>query len=114
MSTHAGKRIVELSKDHKPSEPDEQKRIYAAGGEVYQGQIPLMSGDPYYTGGMTLMGPCRVMPGRLSVSRTIGDAEAKLTKYGGNPNVIISDPEIYSFKIQDNMDFILLASKLCS
>jgi len=31
-----------------------------------------------------IVGPLRVLPGRLSVSRTFGDAEAKLPKYGGN------------------------------
>jgi len=40
------------------------------------------------------MGPLRVFPGWLSVSRTFGDVEAKLLKYGGNPNVVIADPEI--------------------
>ncbi len=38
--------------------------------------------------------PARVLPGRLSVSWAIGDAHAKLKKLGGNPRVIISDPEI--------------------
>jgi protein phosphatase 2C family protein 2/3 len=32
-----------------------------------------------------VVGPLRVLPGRLSVSRTFGDAEAKLIKTGGNP-----------------------------
>ena len=45
------------------------------------------------------MGPLRVLPGRLSVSRTFGDAEAKLEQYGGKPNVVIAEPEIKSFKI---------------
>jgi protein phosphatase 2C family protein 2/3 len=40
------------------------------------------------------VGPLRVLPGRLSVSRTFGDAEAKISKFGGNPKVVISDPEI--------------------
>lgn len=50
----------------------------------------------------------RVLPGRLSVSRTFGDAEAKITRYGGNPNVVIADPEIKSFKITKDHDFIVL------
>lgn len=54
------------------------------------------------------MGPFRVEPGRLSVSRTIGDIEAKDPRYGGVPGVVISTPEIRSFKIQDNYDFIVL------
>lgn len=41
----------------------------------------------------------RVLPGRLSVSRTFGDAEAKFPEFDGNPKVIIAEPEITSFKI---------------
>lgn len=44
--------------------------------------------------GGEVCGPHRVIPGRLSVSRAIGDAHAKLKKMSGNPNVIISEPEI--------------------
>lgn len=36
----------------------------------------------------------RVFPGRLSVSRTFGDIEAKNPRFGGNPNVIVCDPEV--------------------
>lgn len=54
------------------------------------------------------MGPYRVFPGRLSVSRTIGDIEAKNAKFGGNPNVVVSTPEIKCFKIRNNYDFIFL------
>ena len=54
------------------------------------------------------MGPHRVFPGRLSVSRTFGDIEAKLTKYDGNPAVVIAEPDITQFKIRNNYDFIVL------
>ena len=54
------------------------------------------------------MGPYRVIPGRLSVSRTFGDIEAKIAKFEGNPNVIIANPDIKSFRIQDDHDFIVL------
>lgn len=40
------------------------------------------------------MGPIRVLPGRLSVSRTFGDPEAKLAYRGGNMNVVKAEPEI--------------------
>jgi len=53
-------------------------------------------------------GPLRVFPGRLSVSRTFGDIEAKKPRYGGNQNVIVCEPEIISFKIKDNFDFFLI------
>lgn len=51
-----------------------------------------------------------MLPGRLSVSRTFGDCQAKMEKYNGNPNVIIVDPEITHVDISnDNHDYILLA-----
>lgn len=51
-----------------------------------------------------------MIPGRLSVSRAIGDAHAKLKKLNGNPNVIISEPEVKHFKISASHDFIVLGS----
>ena len=39
-------------------------------------------------------GPFRVFPGRLSVSRTIGDVELKTEKYGGKKGIIIPNPDI--------------------
>lgn len=49
-----------------------------------------------------------MLPGRLSVSRTFGDVEAKIAKFGGNPKVVIAEPEIKSFKITKEHDFIVL------
>jgi protein phosphatase 2C family protein 2/3 len=51
-----------------------------------------------------------VLPGRLSVSRTFGDIEAKIEKKGGNRNVVIAVPDIKSFRIQDDHDFIVIGS----
>ena len=51
-----------------------------------------------------------MLPGRLSVSRTFGDPEAKLAYRGGNMNVVKAEPEIRQFQIQKNHDFIMLAS----
>ena len=50
------------------------------------------------------------MPGRLSVSRTFGDLEAKIEKYGGNPNVVVAIPDIKSFRVNQDHDFLGLAS----
>ena len=58
-----------------------------------------------------ILGPSRVFPGRLSVSRSFGDIEAKLIKNGGNPNVVIATPEITCFKLTSDMDFIVLGCK---
>ena len=50
-----------------------------------------------------------MLPGRLSVSRTFGDIEAKMEKFGGKPGVIIAEPEISQFSIDENThDFIVL------
>ena len=50
----------------------------------------------------------RCLPGRLSVCRTFGDIEAKNPRWGGNPKVVICDPEIVSFKLEENFDFLLI------
>ena len=54
------------------------------------------------------MGPIRVLPGRLSVSRTFGDPEAKFEFRSGNPRVVVCQPDIKAFKIQKEHDFIVL------
>jgi len=56
-----------------------------------------------------IIGPLRVFPGRLSVSRTFGDVEAKMQRFGGNPNVVVCVPEIKAFKIDEQEhDFVLM------
>ena len=106
MSSEGGSVFKALTEDHKPSEEAEKVRIAKAGGEVYQNNN-IMLGGP---GGPVTQGPVRVLPGRLSVSRTFGDCQAKLERYNGNPNVIIVDPEIYVVDVTEgNHDFIILA-----
>ena len=36
MSCDGGKKIVPLSRDHKPMDDEEQQRILRAGGKIYQ------------------------------------------------------------------------------
>jgi len=103
-----------LSRDHKPSDKLEQKRILDAGGKVYQ-NFPMgpngkrIDMDPK-NNPLNLQVPFRILPGRLSVSRAFGDIEAKMARFGGNPNVLISKPEITTLKITKEHDFIFLAS----
>ena len=107
MSANGGRDVLSLSRDHKPNEEVEAVRITENRGKIYQTQtiVPKMDG----TGNECILGPHRVFPGRLSVSRSFGDIEAKLPKYGGNMQVIVSVPEIRVFDITESMDFILLA-----
>eukprot|EP00331_Platyophrya_macrostoma_P031276 CAMPEP_0176444504 /NCGR_PEP_ID=MMETSP0127-20121128/23103_1 /TAXON_ID=938130 /ORGANISM="Platyophrya macrostoma, Strain WH" /LENGTH=561 /DNA_ID=CAMNT_0017830027 /DNA_START=36 /DNA_END=1721 /DNA_ORIENTATION=+ len=112
MSSDNGQYIYDLSKDHKPSEESEMKRIIEAGGMVYQsGQRSQKVITPVdVTSSPSDHAPYRVYPGRLSVSRTFGDLYAKSAQHGGNPNVVIAEPEIKAFKINPSHDFIILAS----
>lgn len=57
-----------------------------------------------------LIGPIRVFPGHLSVSRTFGDPQAKLPLFGGKPGVVLAIPEIEAFKINERYDCIVLAT----
>ena len=81
MSSNGGKRVSELSIDHKPSDDYEQKRIIDSGGKIYQTKIKNANANLpiYYEGEQLpyLLGPCRVLPGRLAVTRSLGDIEAK-------------------------------------
>lgn len=114
MSGDGGTKIYPLSKDHKPDEENETKRIIDAGGKIYQSQAPVSnqanSGLNSIGQMQLILGPHRVLPGRLSVSRTFGDIEAKLPKFGGNPNVVIATPVIKTFRVVPDHDFIVLAT----
>ncbi len=97
-------KCYQITKDHKPSNPDEQKRIIEAGGKIYQTTAVTETSDGFSD---IITGPLRVFPGRLSTTRTFGDYEAKEPKE--NSNVVINEPEITSFEI-DSHDFILMGS----
>ena len=64
------------------------------------------------------VGPSRIVPGKLSVgaadqvARTVGDIKAKFPIYGGNPNVIIPDPDIFVTTVDSASDFIVMCSRL--
>jgi protein phosphatase PTC2/3 len=105
LSSYKGQKYTSITNDHKPSEEAERKRILKAGGQVYQNNNIMLAGP----GGPVTQGPVRVLPGRLSVSRTFGDCQAKIEKYNGNPNVVIVDPEIHHIKITDDtLDCVIL------
>jgi len=109
LSMENGKKFIQVTKDHKPSEPEEMSRIKSFGGKLYQTETLIKKSTNINLIGKKLIGPYRVSPGNLSVSRTIGDIEAKLEKYGGNPNVIIPKPDIFIYDLnKDDVDFFIL------
>ena len=110
----------DVTRDHKPNYPYEKERIISNGGKIYQTKSPLNlnenEDETHCTeeennneDNLLLLGPFRVQPGGLSVSRTIGDPLAKLVKFKGNPKVIISKPDIYCYDLEkDDVDFVIL------
>lgn len=98
LSINKGRIIKAMSIDHKPDNSKENLRIIKAGGSIYQNQ------------NTAIVGPYRVMPGRLSVSRAFGNFEAKWRELGGNPKVLIATPDIKKFSINSDSDFLVMGS----
>lgn len=130
LSLRGGSSVIEASSDHKPDQISERNRIFDIGAELYKMSHSTKTGQNtfYYVKNVAnlkkinefqknskniIFGPWRVSPGGLSVSRTFGDLEAKLTQYGGIPGAIVAEPEITELDIA-NVDFVFLACKIIS
>ena len=87
-----------LSRDHKPTIPEEAERILKVGGRIR----PMKDEDGEYIGPMRVYMKDKDMPG-LAMTRSFGD-------YFGSTAGVISEPEVseYVFKPEDK--FIILAS----
>lgn len=79
---------IPLSYDHKPSNPDELRRIKNAGGFVEFGRVN----------------------GNLALSRAIGDFLFKTnTKIGPKEQAVTAFPDVISAELTDDTEFIVLA-----
>jgi protein phosphatase 2C family protein 2/3 len=96
--------IYFCTEDHKPGSNIEKERIIKAGGKIYQ--TPSLF--PLIQNGKEIEIPWRVLPGRLSVSRTFGDIEAKNEKFGGNKNVVVALPDITEIELNEEFNLIVL------
>ena len=97
-------KVFFATEDHKPNTETEKRRIKLAGGEIYQ-TITLF---PLRQNGKEIEPPWRVLPGRLSVSRTFGDIEAKETKFGGIPGVVLALPDITEVELDNEFNFMVI------
>lgn len=89
----------------------EKQRIKSNGGRVYRSKSkPKMCNLNSSSTKEISLGPYRVFPGRLSVSRSIGDYNAKCSEKGGNDKVLIAVPDIHKIKIGSNLNFLILGS----
>ncbi len=105
ISMKNGQIQKDVTIDHKPNFPNEKARIYLNGGKIYRTKNNINN----INDSTVSLGPFRVLPGKLSVSRTIGDSAAKIKELGGNPKVIISEPEIFEYDyLSDDIDFFIL------
>ena len=103
ISRCLSEKINQVSIDHKPWDENEKTRVIRSGGFICKSDIIYDS--------LKVIPIYRIKPGGLAVSRTIGDVESKLPDYGGKPNLVLAIPDVLSFKVTDEFDFLLLASK---
>jgi protein phosphatase 2C family protein 2/3 len=80
---YRGGQCIVLSKDHKPTDPEEMKRIEENGGQII--------GDR--------------LQGELAVSRAFGDYRYKVDER----RLLICEPEINKFNITPDIEFIVVA-----
>ena len=120
MSLESGTTFEALSQDHKPNSRSEKTRILEAAGKIYR-YARVTSRSPnqdvslifpnLFAEEYLVQGPWRILPGKLSVSRSFGDICAKDSRFGGNPQVLISLPDIRQVTLTHKMDFILIGCK---
>jgi protein phosphatase 2C family protein 2/3 len=70
FSSDDGKKFFQLSRDHKPNDSMEKKRIYKAGGSIYRANIQQNTENSIGLNAKEVLVnlPYRIYPGRLSVS----------------------------------------------
>lgn len=86
----------DLTRDHKPNDPDEKARIESVGGKVIWCGDVDSSGEPIFETGIYRVN------GNLALSRAIGDRAEK--------PAVSAEPEIISVLVKETDDFFILAT----
>ena len=69
-SYNTGNKFYQLSRDHKPNDPLEKRRIYKAGGSIYKTNLASYGfGFGVNENSLGFQIPYRILPGRLAVSK---------------------------------------------
>ncbi len=90
-----GLHAVDLSRDHKPDDPEEQKRIEDWGGFVRPAPEPGLSARVYLDAEYTMIG--------LAMARSLGDYAVKAVG-------VIPEPEVTEFVLEEADQFMIMAS----
>ena len=107
-----GKYLLQITRDHKPNDDVERKRIETFGGKVYYANTIHRNGKEIVLKeenfGKNFTFPYRVSPGGLAVARTIGDYYAKIPEFGGMKGLVSAEPCINILKADERSDFLLM------
>jgi protein phosphatase 2C family protein 2/3 len=106
MSGGRGSRSFNLYREHTLNDVHEKKRVMKAGGNIQRSLYEHLKN----IGVGTTHHPFRIYPGDLALTRAFGHLDAKAESYGGNPKVILVQPDIRYFKAADEHDFIIIGS----
>jgi protein phosphatase PTC2/3 len=104
LSSSFGAKFLQISTDHRPLDQNEYKRITENGAKV---------NCNYYfdnNGNKVNHGAYKVSPWNLTITRSLGNADAKIEKFGGNNRIIVPTPDVCGFKIKSEFDFLLMCS----
>lgn len=106
MSGGGGTRSFNLYREHTLTDEAEKKRVVKAGGKLQRSLYETLK----HIGIGTTLQPFRIFPGDLALTRAFGHFDAKSESCGGSAKVILSQPDIRSFKLTHEHDFILIGS----
>lgn len=114
-SRNGGRQFYQITRDHKPNDEIEKRRIEMNGGKVYYANTTIVNGVQVTLSpeqfGKGFKFPYRLEPGGLAVVRTIGDYYSKIPELGGKSGTNIPYPCVNLIPIDDESDFILLGCK---